>query len=73
MSNIGDRYDDGLVHNHGWATEKPVPGLGRTPSSVTPRPAPSADEPYDDGLVHDHGWASIEASRPAAPPILPAE
>lgn len=41
-------YDDGLVHEHRWATEPPV--------HLRREAAPPA-EPYDDGLVHGHAWA----------------
>ena len=67
MSN--DRYDDGLVHGHGWAAEPVKPGLGRDQAVLIPAPA---EEPYDDGLVHSHAWASTERSQPASA-TLPAE
>jgi len=57
MSN--DRYDDGLVHSHNWATEPPRPTQPRT------RTAPRPTEECDDGLVHSHGWACGERGRPA--------
>ncbi len=44
-----DRFDDGLVHSHQWATEKPM-----TAAQVD---APQEPD-HDDGLVHDHSWAS---------------
>ena len=68
MSN--DTYDDGLVHGHGWATEKARPDLGRAPTAATP--ATPDDEPYDDGLVHGHAWARTEHRQPAGM-VLPAE
>ncbi len=43
-------YDDGLVHEHRWATEQP-PHLRRREEMTAP-----ADS-YDDGLVHGHAWA----------------
>ena len=48
-----DRFDDGLVHSHDWAREKPA----------APPPQPQViraarEERYDDGLVHSHDWAS---------------
>jgi hypothetical protein len=43
-----DTFDDGLVHSHHWATEKPVTG----------QPAEQQTHDHDDGLVHEHGWAS---------------
>jgi hypothetical protein len=47
-----DGFDDGLVHSHGWATEKPaIPA----PAQVIPA---RREEEYDDGLVHGHDWAS---------------
>jgi len=58
--NIQD-YDDGLVHNHGWASEPPR--SGRTPIRHS---APNTVEPdHDDGLVHGHGWACSERGQPA--------
>ncbi|MBX6376872.1 MAG: hypothetical protein IRZ13_21910 [Acetobacteraceae bacterium] len=65
-----DRYDEGLVHDHGWAREKVTPGIGRGPAVVL---APAVEEAYDDGLVHGHAWASSERGRPASPPPPPAE
>ena len=43
-----DTFDDGLVHSHHWATEKPM----------IVQPATSETPDHDDGLVHDHSWAS---------------
>ena len=49
-----DRFDDGLVHSHHWATEKPA-----TPAHAQPKVIPARrDEDFDDGLVHSHEWAS---------------
>jgi hypothetical protein len=47
-----DRFDDGLVHGHDWAREKPA----TPPRPKVIRAAP--EERYDDGLVHGHDWAS---------------
>lgn len=44
-------YDDGLVHEHRWATEPPAHLLRRREEMTAPV------EPYDDGLVHGHAWA----------------
>jgi hypothetical protein len=48
-----ETYDDGLVHNHRWATEPTMPRPERREPEMVP--APVAD--YDDGLVHGHAWA----------------
>jgi hypothetical protein len=64
-----DRYDDGLVHGHAWATEPPAHIAGspmRSAQPANPAPSPVQEEPFDDGLVHPHGWASTERGRPAA-------
>jgi hypothetical protein len=55
-----DKYDDGLVHNHGWAAENPAPAHQRA------LPAQAAED-HDDGLVHSHGWACSERGRMAEP------
>jgi len=47
-----EQFDEGLVHAHLWATEKPA-----RPAQKTVIPARSDDQ-YDDGLVHSHAWAS---------------
>lgn len=64
-----DRYDDGLVHGHSWATEPPAPvaeSLMRSTRPATPTASrPAQEEPFDDGLVHAHGWASAERGRMA--------
>jgi len=54
-----DNYDDGLVHQHQWATE---------PFSPVPMPGDrlilrSSEEQFDDGLVHGHAWAQGNARR----------
>lgn len=65
-----DRYDDGLVHGHAWATEPPAPvaeSLMRGARPAAPAsPRPAQDEDFDDGLVHPHRWASAERGQPAA-------
>ncbi|MCO6414865.1 hypothetical protein JYK14_01575 [Siccirubricoccus sp. KC 17139] len=63
-----DQYDDGLVHAHHWAREKPLQQPSRTPrqaelaAAMAQHPEEMA-EAYDDGLVHGHGWASSDGSR----------
>lgn len=68
-----DRDDDGLVHNHGWATSGDAGGTAPRPSSgmfsTAPfssfpqtarfhhQPTVSKDDRHDDGLVHNHEWA----------------
>ncbi len=47
-----DNFDDGLVHGHHWATEKPATVTLPHATAIT-----QMDE-YDDGLVHSHDWAS---------------
>ncbi len=47
-----DHFDDGLVHGHYWATEKPA--TVAAPQAIA---LVQFDE-YDDGLVHSHDWAS---------------
>ena len=47
-----DNFDDGLVHGHHWATEKPA--VISAPQAI----ALVQIEDYDDGLVHGHDWAS---------------
>lgn len=54
-----DRYDDGLVHSHGWAAE-PEPPHERTAQIHHPEPPE-----HDDGLVHGHAWACGERGREA--------
>ena len=64
-----DRYDDGLVHAHSWATEPPAHTMNSPARSAQPAVAPSSpaqDEPFDDGLVHPHSWASEERGQMAA-------
>jgi hypothetical protein len=51
-----DDHDDGLVHPHNWATEKPAPVMGRARIAAAMNAHP-AERDYDDGLVHGHGWA----------------
>ncbi|WP_426955508.1 hypothetical protein [Muricoccus radiodurans] len=46
-----ENYDDGLVHSHGWATDKAGPVI----AAKAPTTIPEAG--YDDGLVHSHDWA----------------
>lgn len=51
-----DRFDDGLVHSHDWAREKPeAPAKPQAAREVI---RTARDDRYDDGLVHGHGWAS---------------
>lgn len=58
-----DRYDDGLVHSHSWATQ-PLAHLQAQPAqqqqaqAAAPGGEPDGALPYDDGLVHSHNWAS---------------
>jgi hypothetical protein len=69
-SQAHDRYDDGLVHNHNWATTDTFGAT--TTSEGTPFTraftgsidrarsqdySTRAQEPFDDGLVHNHDWA----------------
>ncbi len=64
-----DRYDEGLVHGHAWATEPPTPiaeNLMRNLQPAAPASSLAEEEPFDDGLVHPHGWASAERGQPAA-------
>ena len=48
-----DNFDDGLVHGHHWATEKPLSAAAQPQAMQASR-----DDGYDDGLVHGHDWAS---------------
>jgi hypothetical protein len=57
-----DMHDDGLVHGHDWAREKPnVTAFLYRPADPGPDIAAAMstkqDEWHDDGLVHGHGWA----------------
>ena len=61
-----DKYDDGLVHSHGWAREAMPEGITRliSPSqpptertSAAAAPHQGPDDRHDDGLVHNHSWA----------------
>ncbi len=45
-----DTFDDGLVHSHHWATEKPM--------TNTQADSAEREMQHDDGLVHGHEWAS---------------
>ena len=47
-----DRFDEGLVHSHDWAREKPA----APPQPQVIRAA--REERFDEGLVHSHDWAS---------------
>ena len=51
-----DDHDDGLVHPHNWATEKPAPMIGRAQIAAAMGAHP-AEQDFDDGLVHGHAWA----------------
>jgi hypothetical protein len=65
-----DRYDDGLVHNHNWASSEEGRGTGVFDSlhlddtfgglSATSRSYDHSDDRFDDGLVHNHAWAVTE-------------
>jgi formaldehyde-activating enzyme involved in methanogenesis len=66
-----ERHDDGLVHNHTWASReahhRPDVGAGYFAAPATQvsaaEPMPhahtgsAAEDRYDDGLVHNHNWA----------------
>jgi hypothetical protein len=54
-----DDYDDGLVHDHGWACRERGRMVHRPPVETLPEVG------YDDGLVHGHGWACGERGRMA--------
>ena len=54
-----DRFDDGLVHSHGWASEPAA-------RPVAERILIRANDMQDDGLVHSHGWACGERGQMAA-------
>jgi hypothetical protein len=65
-----DRYDDGLVHSHGWATE-PLAHLQpqqqqQQQAQAAPGGQDDAIPAFDDGLVHSHNWASGDYAAPAA-------
>jgi hypothetical protein len=61
-----DRYDDGLVHEHGWAREALPEGITRLVAPAV-HPGTAAhdiavagqqpDDKHDAGLVHEHHWA----------------
>jgi hypothetical protein len=67
-----ERDDDGLVHNHTWATSENANNPAATPGGMFPTiafsrrpqmarfhhqaPAQTHDR-HDDGLVHNHQWA----------------
>lgn len=54
-----ERDDDGLVHNHNWASGMPPVGRG-TPDSPVRKMMDVVlpHERHDDGLVHSHSWAA---------------
>lgn len=66
-----ERDDDGLVHNHAWATSgdvnKPATSGGMFSTTAFSRQPQKArfhhhtpvqsDDRHDDGLVHNHEWA----------------
>ncbi|WP_135468802.1 hypothetical protein [Crenalkalicoccus roseus] len=59
-------HDDGLVHGHAWAMEKPRPAQGgMNGRSIAEAMGTHPEEPttYDDGLVHAHNWACGERGR----------
>jgi hypothetical protein len=58
-----DNFDDGLVHEHGWACRERGRMVHRPP--VTMLPESRHEDRYDDGLVHEHGWACGERGRMA--------
>ena len=47
-----EMFDDGLVHGHHWATEKPAT------VAMAPVAQVACEDEFDDGLVHSHDWAS---------------
>ncbi|HYZ33353.1 MAG TPA: hypothetical protein VE684_13875 [Crenalkalicoccus sp.] len=60
-------YDDGLVHGHHWAREKPapvMPALHAALGAVAAR-AQVEEAEFDDGLVHAHDWAAQRSVLPA--------
>lgn len=61
-----DRYDDGLVHSHGWATDAPAHLQAGSPQSPPMPGQPDDALPFDDGLVHSHNWATGDYAQPAA-------
>lgn len=68
-----EHQDDGLVHNHGWATSGKVATVAMAASGgmfstkapswspgvaqVRDHAAMPAQDRHDDGLVHNHAWA----------------
>ena len=56
---MDDTYDDGLVHNHNWATEPShAHGIKLQGEAIAAMSAHPKDvEFFDDGLVHGHDWA----------------
>ena len=64
-----DRYDDGLVHSHGWVTEPLAHVQTQQQQQQQAQAAPAQQDdamPFDDGLVHSHNWASGEYAAPGA-------
>ncbi len=47
-------HDDGLVHEHAWASADRGAAVHAAPCT---QPAPDAEIGHDEGLVHDHGWS----------------
>jgi hypothetical protein len=58
-----EHFDDGLVHEHGWACRERGRMVHRPP--VATQPEGGHEDRYDDGLVHEHGWACGERGRMA--------
>jgi hypothetical protein len=59
-----DDFDDGLVHDHGWACRERGRMVHRPPVEAMPAGTMREDR-YDDGLVHEHRWACGERGRMA--------
>jgi hypothetical protein len=51
-----DNYDDGLVHDHGWACRERGRMVHRPPVETLPEVG------YDDGLVHGHAGPAASAA-----------
>lgn len=58
-----ESHDDGLVHTHDWARERPRSPAPRNAVASAMNAHPAQRE-FDDGLVHSHGWACGERGRP---------
>jgi hypothetical protein len=66
-ASLGERFDDGLVHNHHWAVtaDEAYPSHGQSSViEVSPweshSPTAPAHDDRDEGLVHNHHWAVTE-------------